>query len=126
MYLRRFWRAFRRKDTGISLVESAVALALVGVIGVGFLAALGTSSNSRAIADEQVASRLLAESVMENIKQAEFAASYTVNATLLEEYSGYAATANVTSLGTGIQKITVTVNHRNRDVHVLEGYKVDR
>ena len=79
-----------------------------------------------AIADEQVASRLLAESVMENIKQEEFASSYTVNSTLLEEYSGYTVTANATSLGTGIQMITVTVNHRNRDIHVLEGYKVDR
>ena len=127
MFLRkRPWRTLIKDGVGVSLVEAAVAVALLGIIGVAFAIALAGSTNGRVVADEHAASRELAESVMENIKQQEFASSYNASASVLEEYPGYAVTANATSLGSGKQKITVTVSRRDRDIHVLEGYKVDR
>jgi hypothetical protein len=94
---------------------------------VAFLGALGTGSNARAIADEHTSARILAESQMEDIKKQSFSSSYTPTESLLAEYPGYSIPdPQVVSLGAGIQKITITVRHHNKDVHTLESYKVDR
>lgn len=116
------------RQTGSSLLETIVALALLGIIGVAFLSALATSSNARSIADEHVTSRILAESQMEDIKKQAYSNSgnYTY-VPILAEYPGYSIlTPQVASLGSGIQKITITVRHHNKSVHILESYKVDR
>jgi len=117
---------FRKSEKGFSLLETILALALLGVIGASFLSGLATSSKARMLADEKVSARILAESQMENIKIQPFLPTYTANATILADYPGYSITTNVTSIGTGIQKIVLTVEHSDRDVHVLESYKVDR
>jgi prepilin-type N-terminal cleavage/methylation domain-containing protein len=113
-------------ETGFSLLETIVALALLGIIGVAFLSALATTSDSRLIADEHLSARILAESQMEDIKKQPFLSSYGVSESLLAEYPGYSVTPTVYVLGNGIQKIVITVNHHSKNVHVLEGYKVDR
>jgi type II secretory pathway pseudopilin PulG len=115
------------RETGSSLLETIVALALLGIIAVAFLGALATSSNARSIADEHVSARILAESQMEDIKKQNYLLSYTVNSSMLAEYPGYSiSNPQVVSLGNGIQKITITVSHHNRVIHTLESYKVDR
>ena len=65
----RTWFRNMKGEKGISLLETVVALALLGIIGVAFLGALATTSNSRLIADEHVSARILAESQMEDIKK---------------------------------------------------------
>ena len=115
-------------ETGSSLLETIVALALLGIIGVAFLGALATGSNARLIADEHVSARILAESQMEDIKKQIYLPSYTATESILAEYPGYSI-PNLqvdNSLGNGIQKITITVRHHNKDIHTLESYKADR
>ena len=115
-----------KSEIGASLLETLVALALLGIISVVFLGALATSSSARLIADEHASARILAESQMENLKKQDYASSYNSTA-ISTVYAGYSATADIDNLRNGsIQKITVTVSHHGRDVTTLESYKVTR
>ncbi len=114
-------------EAGTSLIETLVALALLGIIGVVFLGALATSSNARALADEHASARILAESQMEYIKQQAYAFSYNASPTISAKYAGYSTHIDVDNMRNGhIQKITITINHRSKDVTILESYKVRR
>ena len=113
-------------EKGTSILETIVALALLGIIGVSFLGALGTTSNSRLIADEHTSARILAESQMENIKKQTYAFAYDP-VPVPAEYPGYAAVIDIDTMRNGnIQKITVTIRHHDRDIETLESYKVSR
>ena len=115
-----------RNESGVSLIETVIALALLGIIGVAFLGALATTSSTRTIADEHASARILAESQMEEIKKQTYAFSYDP-VPIPAEYPGYSATIDVDNMRNGnIQKITVTVRHHNRDVAELESYKGNR
>ena len=116
-----------KSEIGSSFIETVVALALLGIISLAFLSGLATTSNGRLIADEHASARIIAESQMEDIKRQLYASSYNVTASILAEYPGYSIpTPEVDSLGSGIQKITITVRHHNKDITNLESYKVDR
>ena len=115
-----------KSEKGTSLIETVVALALLGIIAVAFLGALATTSNTRLIADEHASARILAESQMENIKKQTYAFSYDP-VTIPAEYPGYSAVIDIDNLRNGnIQKIVVTINHHDRDIETLECYKVNR
>jgi type II secretory pathway pseudopilin PulG len=116
-----------KAERGTSLLETIVALALLGIISVVFLGALATTSNSRVIADEHASARILAEAQMEDIKKQSYLSSYNVTESILVEYPGYSAQIDVDNMRNGnIQKIVITVSHHNRNVTTLEGYKARR
>jgi type II secretory pathway pseudopilin PulG len=115
-----------KSEKGSSLLETIVALALLGIIGVAFLSALATSSSTRVIADEHASGRILAESQMENVKKQTYAFSYDP-VPISADFAGYSAAIDVDNMRNGhIQKITVTVRHHNKNVTQLESYKVNR
>lgn len=115
-----------KNEIGTSLLETIVALALLGIIAVAFLSALATSSNARSIADEHASARILAESQLEDIKKQTYAFSYDP-VSIPAEYPGYSAAIDIDNLRNGnIQKITVTIMHHDRDIETLESYKVNR
>lgn len=114
-----------KSERGISLIETLVALAILAIISLAFLSALATTSTARATNQERTAAKILAETLMENIRTDNYAPSY--NVTIPDEFTGYTATVNATAERNGnIQKIVITIQHRDRDVLVLESYKVDR
>ncbi|HEY31924.1 MAG TPA: type II secretion system protein [Dehalococcoidia bacterium] len=113
-------------ERGNLLVETLVALALLGIVGVTFLSGVTTATNSRLIADEAVTGRILAESQMENVRKQDYALSYDP-VPIPDEYAGYSAQIDVDPFRNGsIQKVTVTIRHRNKEVAWLESYKVHR
>ena len=115
-----------KSETGASLIEAVVALALLGIIGVTFLGALATTSNSRLIADEHASARILAESQVEEIRKQTYAFSYDP-VPIPAEYPGYSAVIDIDNLRNGnIQKITVTIIHHNKNITTLESYKANR
>ncbi len=124
---------FTGHESGVTLLETVIALAILGVISVNFLGGLTTASKSAFIIDEQATAESLARSQMEWAKTT----AYVYDATGYspapipsdEDYIDYAAVITTEPLRTpddGIQKITVTIKHSNKEVTVLEGYKVDR
>lgn len=113
-----------KNESGIGLVEAIVSLALLGLIGVSFLSSTATTSTTRAMADERASAKMVAESVIDNIKKQEFATSY--NYTLPAVYTSYTVNLTVESIGYNIQKLIVQVGHRSSNILKLESYKVIR
>jgi len=112
------------KEKGIALIEAIVALALIGIIAVGFLGAIGTSYKSTALSVEMTTSESIARSQMESIKEQDYS-----DAGVYEEIDHpvfYDVNWTVEQLLVGKQKITITVNRTGEDALVLEGYKVNR
>jgi prepilin-type N-terminal cleavage/methylation domain-containing protein len=112
-------------EKGFSLLETIVALALLGILSVSFLSGLATTSSARATADERAGAKILAETYMENIKKLEYSSTYDI--TIPEEYAGYSVNLTVENeRNSDIQKLTLTVWHHGHDVLTLESYKVRR
>jgi len=125
----RIFIGFIRKmkgERGFSLMETIIALGLLGIIATGFLGALTTAPQARFIADEKASAKALAESQMEYIKKQEYSVSYSP-APIPDEYTGYAATIDTKLLrNSSIQKITVTITHNDKKITDLESYNVSR
>ncbi len=124
---------FACREQGVTLIETVVALAILGTIAVTFLSGLATTSKAVGLADEQTTAESLAQSQMEWVKNA----SYSYNATGYspapipsgKDYINYSAIIVAEPLhdpDDGIQRITVTVKHSDKGIIKLEGYKVDR
>ena len=70
-------KAFTSRESGATLIETVVALAVLGTIAVCFLSGLVTSSKATFTIDEQATAESLAQSQIELVK----CASYSYNAT---------------------------------------------
>lgn len=121
------------ENPGLTLIETVIALAILGMVSVTFLGALTSTSQSAFIADEQTTAESLARSQMELVKTAEYvygATGYTpAPLPAAEDYINYSVVITAAALNNpdvGIQKITVSVNHSVKTVFVLEGYKGER
>jgi type II secretory pathway pseudopilin PulG len=114
-----------KSEKGTMLIEVRVAMALLGIIGVTLLSGTATTSTARVTADERSASKILAETALEEIKKADFESTYTF--TVPPEYPGYAVNLAVEEIMiNNLQRVTVTVMHRGREVWTLESYKSNR
>jgi prepilin-type N-terminal cleavage/methylation domain-containing protein len=113
-----------KSEKGFTLIETVVALALMSIICVSFLSGLATTSSSRALAEERVSAKILAEAQMENVKKQ----AYTDNYTLInpDGYDGYSTNLTVEDFYYNLQKITVTIYHHDDEVFTLESFKVKR
>ena len=115
-----------KSQKGISLLETVVAVAIMGIIAVAFLSALATTSSARATNDERTAAKILAEGIIENIKSDDY--SLTYDAVVPAQFPGYTVDLPTMAVdgASNIQKITVAVFHKGHEVLTLESYKVDR
>ncbi len=122
-----------RSESGLSILETLVALAIISAIGVTLLSSIATTSKAFIVADEQTTAESLARLQMETAKKATYvsgATSYTAAAVPgSADYTGYTANIIAAALNypdDGIQKITVSVNRTSRELIRLESYKVNR
>ena len=113
-----------KSEKGLTLIETVVALALMSIICVSFLSALATTSSSRALAEERVAAKILAEAQMENIKKQAYTDSYTLLTP--DGYDGYSTNVTAVDFYYNLQKITVAVYHHDDEVFSLESFKAKR
>ena len=124
---------FSRGESGTTLLETLVALAILGIISVAFLSGLTTTSRAAIISDRRVTAESLAQSQMETVKQAAYvyeATQYTPTQIPGDEsYTGFSVAivaGAIESPDDGVQKITVTITRSGEDIYILQGYKVDR
>ena len=115
-------------EKGSTLLEVLVALALLGIISVLFLSGVANSSTARVAADERVSAKILAESLIDNIKKQGYESSASsYNMTIPDGFTGYTANLTVESMANGhIQRLSITIRHLNHDMLTLESFKVDR
>jgi len=133
---RRLFRVTKKlkgNETGVILIETVVALAILGLIVVAFTGGLGTAAKATIIADERATAESLARSQMEYVRSLDYIYDATQYSPAPipsgEDYSGYSVMIDAEPLhdtDDGIQKITVTIKHYDKPVITLEGYKVDR
>lgn len=124
-------RVFICRESGTTLLETVVALAVLGIIAVTFLSGLVTSSKATFIVDERATAESLARSQMEWVQSASYNITgyYPAPIPSGTDYINYSANITAESLhdpDDGIQKITVTIMRSGEPVFKLEGYKVDR
>lgn len=129
-------RSISSYQAGVSLIETVVALGLLGIISVTFLTGVTVTSRAAFITDEQATTESLAISQMEWALNP-ITTPYTVSATGYTaapipsgiDYANYSVNITAGSVPTAdvnIQKITVTVRHSDKQVITLESYKVNR
>ena len=133
MQLFRMLKAITYRDSGVTLVETIIALAVLGTIAIIFLSGLVINSKAAYTADEQATASSLARSQMEWVQHTEYklyARDYSPDSLPGgKDYINYSVTIAARALhdpDDGIQKITVTVTRSGKEVTKLEGYKVNR
>jgi prepilin-type N-terminal cleavage/methylation domain-containing protein len=135
-----------KSEKGFSLAEVMVAVALLGVVSVSFLSAIGTAYRAVFIADEQASAENLARSEMEYVKSQEYSVapwSYEIQvgespsgefpgwweehpSTLPAGYESYVVSVTAEALhdnDDGVQKIVVVVEREDDQLVILEGYR---
>lgn len=132
---------FGGKEAGVGLIETLVALALLGIIAASFLGGLATISKAAFTADERATAECLARSQLEYVKSQGYISHIDPEhgdyAVITTTPAGYRvepiavpidpATGQPLAEGdNGIQKITVAVSHGGQLVLTLDDYKGDR
>ena len=130
--LKHWWRRqaglCRRNESGIALVETVVAIGLLGGVALAFISGLSTGSLAAREQGEETVAQRLAQSQQETIKAASYdstGASYAA----VTAPTGYSIGITVNSAlyaDSNIQKITVTISHNGVTVLTNEAYKVNR
>ncbi len=132
---------FLKGQRGISFVETLVAVAILGAIGVTFMSAMYTAHRNVGIMDEQQQAETLARSQLEQIKDAPYLESgeYPVTVDLPSQYSMTITVTAPMHIGTlenntpleelvedvsAIQEITVFIYHGNTPVLLVACYKL--
>ena len=134
-------KALGGHSRGFTLIEVLIALALFAIIGIAFAGGLATASRAVLTADVRTRAESLGRTQMEYVKSSAYddvlesghpqysldpgvtiPPSYTVviDAVRLD------AEEDGDGDDDGIQEITVTVSHDDRQVITLVGYKIDR
>ena len=117
-----------RDEEGLTLVESLIAVAIVGVSLVAFAVALSTGSIAVWESDQEVTVQSLARTQMEYIKGYPYdpdATTYpTVSAT--DNYSISVAVSSTPDADSDIQKVTANISRDGQVLLTIEDYKVNR
>jgi type II secretory pathway pseudopilin PulG len=117
-----------RGQSGIGLVETLVAVAILGTAVVAFATALSAGSIAVGEHDGEAIAQGLAQSQIEYTKSYAYNPGATIYP-LLAAPEGYSLSVNVSAVpdaDADIQKITVTVNRGDDEIIRVEDYKVNR
>ena len=138
-----------KNEKGMSLIEVLIALAILGIVAAAFLSGMATASRALIIADERTTAESLARTEMEYVKNCKYtdlpptpwsyelpsgSPVWDIEHILPAGYDEYSLAVDGSALDADndgnndadIQKITVTVDHQNKEVITLVGYKVNR
>jgi type II secretory pathway pseudopilin PulG len=115
----------RGGEKGISLIETLIAIALLGIVGTSLMAGMSGVYRAMPIENELDIGKSLAQSQMELVMERPYALSYSPSPVpdIYANYTVHIATAPFRD--SNIEKITITVNHGEKEVSVLEAYKTN-
>jgi len=112
---------------GVGLVESLVAVAILGVAVVAFIMALSSGAVAVREGNQQVVAQSLVRTQLEYIKSSDYDTTYST----VDAPEGYTISVEVDSIPeagvyTDIQKITVAIYLGDENILTVGDYKVDR
>ncbi len=123
------------RQSGFTLVEVIVALAILAIVGIGLLGGLTLASRTLLHADARDTARDLAQAQMESVQKQDYIASSSPAYTEITDLpTGYSidinaqlidANGNLSNNDIGIQKVTITVQQNGSSGYILEGRKVN-
>jgi prepilin-type N-terminal cleavage/methylation domain-containing protein len=123
-------RADRRTDQkGFSLLEVLVAMAIIGVVAAGFMAAMNNATRGGMAVDKIDTARALAQAQMEYVKKQVFRADgdYGTDNALTAEYPGFTVpdpiVVDAQDRDGLIQRITIIVVQNGKTAITLEDCK---
>ncbi len=130
-----------RKQSGETLVETAVAAAILGTVAIGILQGLSIAVKSDMVVTQLSTAEALAASELERIKVSTYI-DYSLTPhplyEIVEAPLDYAIEVSVTpinratgqalepGLDQGLQKISVSVSYRGEQITSFGGYKLNR
>ncbi len=113
-------------EKGVSLVETLIAIGLLGIIGGSLMSGMMGIYKATPIVSEQDIGKRLAQSQLETILEMPYALSYSP-VPIPSIYPGYTAGISTDPFrDSNIEKITVTITHNDKEVATLETYKINR
>jgi prepilin-type N-terminal cleavage/methylation domain-containing protein len=120
-----------RYEKGFSLLEVLIAVLVLGILAVGFLPALASSTTHAISVDEKETAKNIAEDQMEYVKTLDYVqtpGTYASNISTDYSSRGFSvpaiSTASVPGRDSEIQRVVVTVCKNGSPVLSLEGYKL--
>ena len=132
MQLLKVVKKLKGSQSGMTLIETLVALAILGLVAAAFLYGLATASKATIIANEQTIAESLVRSEIEYVKNCDYqylASEYPI-APALTIPEGWTVPPPVVELvhatDDGIQKVTVTAEYNGETIFSVVVYKVDR
>ena len=129
--IQRVWtrKAAFADQRGIGLVESLIAVAIVGIALTALVATLSTGSIAGQRTDRRVTAENLARAQLEYTKGQSYRVAPAVYDSITPLPAGYSITAEASSISgrdADIQEITVTVSYDGDTVLLMEDFKMDR
>ena len=133
-------------EKGFALIGVLIAIAILGLVAVIFASGISTGAKAVFVSDERATAESLAKSQLESIKEQTYidyseahdpydiisapsGFSIELDVVPFDPDTGvpYSESGGVFDGDDGIQKITATIDHNDKDAVVtLEDYKVDR
>jgi prepilin-type N-terminal cleavage/methylation domain-containing protein len=119
-------RRLSRDEKGVSLIETLIAIALLGIIGSTLMSGMMGIYKATPIASEQDVGKNLAQSQMETVLEMAYQTHYSP-APVPAAYAGYTVNIVTDPFRDGnIERITITVQHDDKEVATLEALKTNR
>jgi prepilin-type N-terminal cleavage/methylation domain-containing protein len=137
-------KAFPDSSRGFTMIEVLIAIAILGIISIGFLGALATTSLSVGRADERTVAESLARKQMEYVKNQVYQAALTGGIATYQKISGIPEGYSIWSVnrnGTvvadivgipwdsksnnkvvkdiGLQKIALVIKHEDKEIYAF-------
>ena len=120
------------KETGITMIETVIGLAIIGLVMVAFLSGLATASRGTILSREQTTAESLVRSEIEYVRSCAYepdASTYPVDPGLTIPVSWalpLPVVEPVHATDDGLQKVTVSAEHNGETILSLVIYKADR
>jgi type II secretory pathway pseudopilin PulG len=119
----------RSDEDGVGLVETLIAVGILGLALTALLSAVSTGSLASSRSQERVTAENMARSQLEYVKSQPYATPPATYATVTPTAGGYAVSVGAEAIpnaDSAIEKVTVTVTRNGKTLFVTEDYKVDR
>jgi len=120
------------KEKGITMIETVIGLAIIGLVMVAFLSGLATASRGTMLSQEQTTAESLVRSEIEYVRNCTYeydVSTYPVDPGLTIPPSWVVPLPVVESVHAtddGLQKVTVSAEHNGETILAIVIYKADR